>query len=75
MLSLEQRSLRCECLRQEVERRADASGVLQIVVGEQPKRRSRLRHRLLSETAKPWRRIAQVTREQGEAQPGERSIA
>lgn len=61
LLSLEQRSLRCECLRQEVERRADPGGVL-------------LRHRLLSETAKPWRRIAQVTGEQGEAQPGERGV-
>ena len=40
----------------------------QIVMGEQPERRARLRHRLRRETAKAGREVAQVTGKQGEAQ-------
>ena len=66
--SLQKRALRRKSVCEEIHRGADAGGSLEIVVREQPERRSRLRERLGLDPAQIGREVADIARQQSETQ-------
>src|SRR5581483_8401216 len=71
----EQSTLRSEGFRQKIQGGADAGRALEIIMGEQPQSRAGLRQRLRRQAAQLPGGVAQVAREQSEAQAGFRRVA